>query len=84
MEAIGNYIVIEEIHENIKKTDGGLELTEKLMEDIRYRKGVIISSGPDVLKVNQKILYDRVAGFPAEFDNKIYKVIALRDVVAIL
>lgn len=84
MEAIGNYIVIEEIHENIKKTDGGLELTEKLMEDIRYRKGVIISSGPDILKVNQKILYDRVAGFPAEFDNKIYKVIALRDVVAIL
>ncbi len=84
MEAIGNYIVIEEIHENIKKTDGGLELTEKLMEDIRYRKGVIISSGPDVLKVDQKILYDRVAGFPAEFDNKIYKVIALRDVVAIL
>ena len=84
MEAIGNYIVIKEIHENIKKTDGGLELTEKLMEDIRYRKGVIISSGPDVLKVDQKILYDRVAGFPAEFDNKIYKVIALRDVVAIL
>ena len=84
MEAIGNYIVIEELHENIKKTDGGLELTEKLMEDIRYRKGVIISSGPDVLKVDQKILYDRVAGFPAEFDNKIYKVIALRDVVAIL
>jgi len=84
MEAIGNYIVIEEIHENIKKTDGGLELTEKLMEDIRYRKGVIISSGPELLKIGQSILYDRVAGFPAEFDNKIYKVIALRDVVAIL
>ena len=84
MEAIGNYIVIEEIHENIKKTDGGLELTEKLMEDIRYRKGIIISSGPELLKIGQSILYDRVAGFPAEFDNKIYKVIALRDVVAIL
>ena len=27
MEAIGNYIVIEEIHENTKKTDGGLELS---------------------------------------------------------
>ena len=84
MEAIGNYIVIEEIHENIKKTDGGLELTDKLMEDIRYRKGVIISSGPELLKIGQSILYDRVADFPAEFDNKIYKVIALRDVVAIL
>ena len=72
MEAIGNYIVIEEIHENIKKTDGGLELTEKLMEDIRYRKGIIISSGPELLKIGQSILYDRVAGFPAEFNNKIY------------
>jgi len=71
MEAIGNYIVIEEIHENIKKTDGGLELTEKLMEDIRYRKGIIISSGPELLKIGQSILYDRVAGFPAEFNNKI-------------
>ena len=84
MEAIGNDIVIKEIHENTKKTDGGLELTDKLMEDIRYRKGVIISSGPDILKSGQNILYDRVAGFPAEFNNKIYKVIALRDVVAIL
>ena len=84
MEAIGNYIVIEEIHEIIKKTVGGLELTEKLMEDIRYRKGVIISSGPELLKIGQSILYDRVAGFPAEFNNKIYKVVSLRDVVAIL
>ena len=84
MEAIGNYIVIEEIHENIKRTDGGLELTEKLMEDIRYRKGIIISSGPELLKIGQSILYDRVAGFPAEFNNKIYKVVSLRDVVAIL
>ena len=36
--------------ENIVKTDGGLELAEKHREDIRYRKGTIISSGPDILK----------------------------------
>lgn len=28
MIAIGNYIIIEDIAENIKKTAGGLELTE--------------------------------------------------------
>ena len=84
MEAIGNYIVIEEIHENTKKTDGGLELTDKLMEDIRYRKGVIISSGPELVRSGQNILYDRVAGFPVEHDDKIYKVIQIRDVVALL
>ena len=84
MKAIGNYIVIKEIKENSKKTDGGLELSEKQREDIRYRQGIIISSGPDLVKENQTIMFDRVAGFPVEYNDKIYKVISLRDVIAIL
>ena len=84
MKAIGNYIIVEELHETLTKTKGGLELTEKLKEDIRYRKGKIISSGPEILKENQIIMFDRVAGFPAEYNNKIYKVINLRDVIAII
>ena len=43
MKAIGKYIVIEEIKEDIKKTDGGLLLAESHREDIRYRKGKVIS-----------------------------------------
>ena len=39
MKAIGNFIVIDEINEPLTKTAGGLELTDKLKEDIRYRKG---------------------------------------------
>ena len=73
MKAVGNYIVIEEIPEPSKKTDGGLELAEKHREDIRYRKATVISSGPDLVKKDQTILFDRVSGFPAEFDNKLYK-----------
>jgi co-chaperonin GroES (HSP10) len=84
MEAIGNYIVIDEILETTKKTDGGLELAERHREDIRYRKANIISSGPDLVKKGQTILFDRVAGFPAEFNDKVYKVISIRDVVAVL
>jgi|TARA_R110002096_G_scaffold431478_1_gene646744 co-chaperonin GroES (HSP10) len=84
MKAVGNYIVIEEIPEPSKKTDGGLELAEKHREDIRYRKATVISSGPDLVKKDQTILFDRVSGFPAEFDNKLYKVINIRDIVAIL
>ena len=84
MKAIGNYIVIEELHETLTKTKGGLELTEKLKEDIRYRKGKIISSGPDLLKKDQVILFDRVAGFPVEYESYVYKVISLRDVIAII
>tara|TARA_Y100000389_G_C17323832_1_gene444452 strand:- start:494 stop:748 length:255 start_codon:yes stop_codon:yes gene_type:complete len=84
MEAIGNYVVLEEILEASTKTQGGLELAEKHREDIRYRRANIISSGPDILKEGQTVLFDRVAGYPVEHDNNIYKVINLRDIVAIL
>ena len=84
MKAVGNYIVIEEIPEPHTKTSGGLELGEKHREDIRYRKATIISSGPDLVKEGQTILFDRVAGFPAEYNDKIYKVINIRDVIAII
>ncbi len=84
MKAIGNYVILKEIVENIVKTDGGLELAEKHREDIRYRKGIIISSGPDMLKKNDQIVFDKVAGHDIEDDKNIYRVITLRDVVAIL
>ena len=84
MKAIGNFIVIDEINEPLTKTAGGLELTDKLKEDIRYRKGKIISSGPDLLKKDQVILFDRVAGFPVEYESYVYKVISLRDVISII
>tara|TARA_Y100000287_G_scaffold130838_1_gene105995 strand:+ start:93 stop:347 length:255 start_codon:yes stop_codon:yes gene_type:complete len=84
MKAVGNYIILEEIAENIVKTDGGLELAEKHREDIRYRKGSIVSSGPDILKKNDKIVFDRIAGHNIEDNKNIYKVITLKDVIAIL
>ena len=45
MKAIGKYIIIEELKEDIKKTDGGLMLAESHREDIRYRKGKVVSTG---------------------------------------
>jgi co-chaperonin GroES (HSP10) len=84
MEAINNYIIIKEIQETTKTTKGGLELTEKHREDIRYREAIIISSGSELLKNDQRILYDRVAGFPVEKQDEILKVIQVRDVVALM
>ena len=75
MNAIGNYIILEEVLEKIVKTEGGLELGEKHREDIRYRKGIVISSGPDVIKKNDKILFDKVAGHDVEHNKQIYKVL---------
>ena len=84
MRAVGNYIILKEIIENIVKTNGGLELAEKHREDIRYRKGIIISSGPDILKKDDEIIFDKVAGHDIEDNKNIYKVIMLRDVIAVL
>ena len=84
MEAVGNYMIVEETEKTTKITKGGLELTEKHREDIRYREAIIISSGPKLFKSGQSILYDRVSGFPVEHEDKIYKVIQIRDVVALL
>ena len=84
MKAIGNYLIIQESKEAITKTSGGLELTEKLKDDIRYRKGIIVSSGPDILKKDQNIIYDKIAGHNIESGDELLKVIQLRDVVAIV
>jgi len=84
MKAIGNYLIIQESKEAITKTSGGLELTEKLKDDIRYRKGIIVSSGPDILKKDQNIIYDKIAGHNIESGDELLKVIQLRDVVAII
>ena len=78
MKAIGNYIILKEITENIVKTNGGLELAEKHREDTRYRKGIIISSGPEMLKEKDQIVFDKVAGHDIEDNKSIYKVITIK------
>ena len=84
MKAVGHYLIIEEIIENITKTSGGLELAEKHKDDIRYKKGIVISSGPKEIKEEETVLYDKIAGHNIESGSNVYKVIQLRDIVAIL
>ena len=84
MKAVGSYIIVEEIIENIVKTDGGLELAEKHRDDTRYRKAIVISSGPDVIKENAQIIFDRVAGHDIQYQDVTYKVITIKDVIAVL
>lgn len=86
MKAVGNYIVISEIKEDIKKTDGGLLLAENHREDIRYRTADVISAGTHVkgIEVGDKIYYDRVAGHNIELEDGIYKVIQEMDVIIVL
>ena len=86
MEAVGKYIVITETKDVSTTTKGGLLLAEGQREDIRYRKGTIIKVGNDVkgISIDDKIYYDRHAGFYAEIDGEVYIVIKDTDIVIIL
>jgi len=86
MKAIGKYIIIREIKEDIKKTEGGLLLAENHREDIRYRTADVVSVGTHVegIDVGDKIYYDRIAGHNIEIKDDVYKVIQEIDVIIVL
>jgi len=86
MRAIGGYLVIKEVKEKLTKTKGGLLLTDKIKEDIRYRQGIVKSVGELVqgVKTNDKIYYDKHAGFNIEIDEDLFLVIKQQDVVIVL
>jgi co-chaperonin GroES (HSP10) len=85
MKAINHYVIVEYIKEEPKKTKG-LLLMEKHQDDVRYRKGKIISAGNLVegLKEDDLIYYDKHAGYGIEFEEKLYWVIKSQDVVVVL
>ncbi len=86
MKAIGKYIVIKETEDKSSTTKGGLLLSSKQKEDIRYRQAEVLNVGTEVIGVDVKdnIYFDRHAGFEIELDDKIYKVIKEQDIVIIL
>ena len=86
MKAVGKYIVIDPVKEENVKTKGGLILTEKQREDIRYRIAKVKSVGTDVngVKAGNEIYYDKVAGTKIEIDKHQYQVIKEQDVVIVL
>jgi co-chaperonin GroES (HSP10) len=84
MQAINYYLVVEKIKEAPKKV-GGLELTESQDKDIRYLKGKVISVGDQVpvVKKDDIVRYDKHQGFGIEYEEKLYYVIKISDVVIV-
>jgi co-chaperonin GroES (HSP10) len=85
MQAINNYVIIEPIKEKTKK-EKGLLIMDQHVDDIRYLKAKIISTGnfTEGLKENDIIYYDRRAGYGIEYENKLYQVIRQGDVVLVV
>ena len=84
MQAINYFIVISKIKEAPKKV-GGLELTEDQNKDVRYLKAEVVSVGDKVqgIEPGNIILYDKHAGHGIEWQDELYHVINLGDVVIV-
>ena len=84
MKAVNDYIVVEPIKEE-KKTSGGLLLTDDTDTDNRYKKARVVSVGnlAEIIKEGTIVMYDMHAGHDIAYEDLIYKVIKLRDIVLV-
>ena len=84
MQAVNDYVIVDKPKEGPKKV-GGLILTDEIDETNRYRKANIISVGNLVegVKNGDVIFYDGVAGHDIAYNNELYRVIRMRDIVLV-
>ena len=84
MQAINDYVIVDKIKEGPKKV-GGLILTDETDETNRYKKANVISVGNlvEIIKKNDIIYYDAVAGHDISYNDDMYRVIRARDIVLV-
>ena len=84
MKAINDYVIVDIIKEEPKKVSG-LILTDDTDESNRYKKANIISvvNLVVVVKENDVIFYDKHAGHDIGYNNELYRVIRMRDIVLV-
>jgi len=84
MQAINHYVIIDKIKEAPKKV-GGLELTESQDKDVRYLKGKVLSVGDQVpvVKKDDIVRYDKHAGHGIQYNDTLYYVIKVSDIVIV-
>ena len=84
MQAINDYVIVDIIKEEPKKVSG-LILTDKTDESNRYKKANIISVGNLVegVKNGDVIFYDKHAGHDIGYNDELYRVIRMRDIVLV-
>jgi co-chaperonin GroES (HSP10) len=82
MKAVGKYLIIENITEELK-SNSGLIMTGEDMSNLRYRKSKVVSAGTEVdcVKDGDIIYHDSRAGHKVKLDDKVYGVILEREVV---
>jgi co-chaperonin GroES (HSP10) len=86
MRAIGNNLIIKKIEEQNQSTKGGLLLTEKQREDVRFQQAAVIKVGDGVIAVkeNDIIYFDKSSSHRIEINKEPYHVIRQENVVVVL
>tara|TARA_Y100000401_G_scaffold46441_1_gene35702 strand:+ start:1430 stop:1690 length:261 start_codon:yes stop_codon:yes gene_type:complete len=86
MRAIGNNLIIKKIEESNQETKGGLILTQKQREDIRFQKARVVEIGDSIVAVKKEdiIYFDKAAAHKIEIDKEPYHVIRQENVVVVL
>lgn len=84
MQPIGKYIVVNNIEEEAK-TDSGLILSGKDMDNFRYKKAKVKASGTDVthIKPEDVIFYDKSNSFTMLIQEEQCTIIREQDVVIV-
>ena len=84
MQAINDYVIVDKIKEEPKKISG-LILTDETDEDNRYKKASIISAGNlvEIVKEGDVVFYDKHAGHDIGYNDELYRVIRMRDIVLV-
>lgn len=85
MKAIGKNIVIKHVDEEVK-TASGLILSGEDTNQLRYKRGVVITPGTDVssIKEGDEIYYDKNNTYTMIIHDEQYTIIQERDVVLVL
>ncbi len=85
MRAVNRYIIVDQIKEDVK-TASGILMGADDMNDIRYKKAMVVSPGDNVETVNSGdvIYYDSKAGYTVVLEGETHTVIQERDVVVVL
>tara|TARA_R100001463_G_scaffold76672_8_gene130865 strand:- start:13100 stop:13357 length:258 start_codon:yes stop_codon:yes gene_type:complete len=85
MQAIGTYIIIKPIDEEVT-TESGLLLSGEETSKLRYRKGKVLNVGTDVevIKKGNEIYYDQQSGHTMLLNNEVVAIIRQMNVVVVL
>lgn len=85
MRAIGKNIIIKSIEEEVK-TSSGLLLSGEDTNQLRYKKGVVVTQGTDVanIKAGDEVYYDKANSYVMIINDEHCVIIQERDVVLVL